>query len=232
MSTSEWQADILLIEDDSSIARFITVSLRTVHIRCTAASTGETGLSLFSANHPDLVLLDLGLPDIDGTAVLAQIRNTSHVPVVIVSARNQEQDIIDALDRGADDYITKPFRPGELLARIRAGLRKGRPLQEQAAPFEYEGLSADFEKRTVSVDGEEVHLTPTEYKLLEVLIANRGKVLTHRFLAGQVWGHTAVDDFQFVRVTMANLRRKIEKGDAGFRYILTETGVGYRFKSQ
>lgn len=232
MNGTERQADVLLIEDDSSIARFITVSLRTVRIRCTAAPTGEAGLSLFTANHPDLVLLDLGLPDQDGMSVLARIRKTSNVPVIIVSARDQEQDIVGALDGGADDYITKPFRPGELLARIRAGLRKSHPMQGPAAAFEYEGLSADFEKHTVTVDGEEVHLTPTEYKLLEVLITNRGKVLTHRFLAEQVWGHTAVDDFQFVRVTMANLRRKIEKGDAGFRYILTETGVGYRFRTQ
>lgn len=232
MSESKWQADILLIEDDKSIARFITVSLKAVYIRCTAASTGETGISLFLANHPDLVLLDLGLPDMDGMEVLSQIRTGSSVPVIIVSARDQEKDIVNALDEGADDYITKPFRPGELIARIKAALRKVRSVQEPAAAFEYEGLVVDFEKRTVTVDSELVHLTPTEYKLLEVLIANNGKVLTHRFLAEQVWGHTAVDDFQFVRVTMANLRRKIEKGEAGFRYILTETGVGYRFNSQ
>jgi two-component system, OmpR family, KDP operon response regulator KdpE len=229
MNEPEMQSAILLIEDDVSITRFITVSLRMVHICCTATSTGVTGVSLFLSNHPDLILLDLGLPDMDGMEVLAQIRAVSTIPVIIVSARDQEKDIVDALDNGADDYITKPFRPGELLARIRLELRKSRVTPEQTDVFEYEGLVIDFEKRSISVDGEQIHLTPIEYKLLDVLVANRGKVLTHRFLAGQVWGHTAVDDFQFVRVTMANLRRKIEKGEAGFRYILTETGVGYRF---
>jgi two-component system KDP operon response regulator KdpE len=228
---NEPAADILLIEDDKSIARLISVSLKTEHIRCTTTAAGETGLSLFHSNHPDMVLLDLGLPDRDGMEILALLRNGSQVPVIIISARDQETDIINALDGGADDYITKPFRTGELLARIRAGLRKIRVQQDTAGTVEYDGLVIDFEKRTVSVDSEPVHLTPTEYKLLCILVTNRGKVLTHRFLSEQVWGHTAVDDFQFVRVTMANLRRKIERGEAGFRYILTETGVGYRFNA-
>ncbi len=229
MSETKYKAEILLIEDDESIARFISVSLKTEQIRCTTVASGGAGISLFCANKPDLVLLDLGLPDMDGMDVLAQIRSLSGIPVIIVSARDQEKDIVSALDGGADDYITKPFRPGELMARIRTALRKKRTVQEPEEKFEYEGLVIDFGGRTVTVDGEEVHLTPTEYKLLQVLVTNRGKVLTHRYISEQVWGHTAVEDFQFVRVTMANLRRKIEKSSAGSRYILTETGVGYRF---
>ena len=152
------------------------------------------------------------------------------MPIIIVSARDQEKDIVEALDEGANDYITKPFRPGELTARVRAALRNVKNQNSVTQQnFIYKGLTFDFEKHSVFVDGEEVHLTPTEYKLLEVLIFSKGKVLTHRYLAEQVWGHLAVEDFQFVRVTMANLRKKIEKCESG-KYILTETGIGYRFR--
>ncbi|MCI6186966.1 MAG: response regulator transcription factor [Spirochaetia bacterium] len=231
MSEQKFENNILLIEDDSSISRLICVTLKTAKLKCTTAENGETGLSLFSANNPDLVLLDLGLPDMDGMNVLLSIRGKSNVPVIVVSARNQEQDIIDALDGGADDYVTKPFRPGELVARIHAALRKKSGNAGESQIFESDSLVIDFKKRLVTVDGCEVHLTPTEYKLLELLVENAGKVLTHRYIAEKVWGHVAVEDFQFVRVTMANLRRKIEHDTADSRYILTETGVGYRFRA-
>lgn len=228
----ENKKEILLIEDDKSIARFISVSLKTENYKCTHALNGSSGISLFCSNKPDIVLLDLGLPDIDGMEILSQIRDISTTPVIIVSARDQEKDIVSALDKGADDYITKPFRHGELLARIRAALRKQKKEleSEQEKIFSYNGLSIDFDKHFVTVNNEEIHLTPTEYNLLCTLVSDKGKVLTHRYLSEKVWGHTAVDDFQFVRVTMANLRRKIEKDSANPRYILTETGVGYRFK--
>ena len=171
------------------------------------------------------------MPDMDGMNVLLSIRGKSNVPVIVVSARNQEQDIIDALDGGADDYVTKPFRPGEFVARIHAALRKKSGNAGESQIFESDSLVIDFKKRLITVDGYEVHLTPTEYKLLELLVENAGKVLTHRYIAEKVWGHVAVEDFQFVRVTMANLRRKIEHDTADSRYILTETGVGYRFRA-
>lgn len=228
--------DILLIEDDVVIGRFISLSLKSQDYKCTVVTTGEMGLSLFCANKIDLVLLDLGLPDIDGMQVLKTMRARekenalTETPIIVVSARDQEKDIVSALDEGANDYITKPFRPGELVARIRAALRKTKPNNQNVIEeFNYEGLKIDFEKRLVFVDSEEVHLTPTEYKLLLLLVTERGKVLTHRYIAEQVWGHLAVEDFQFVRVTMANLRKKIEKTTSS-RYILTETGVGYRFR--
>lgn len=228
--------EILLIEDDKTIGRFINLSLKAEDYKCTLVTTGEMGLSLFFSNKVDLILLDLGLPDMDGMEVLKQIRlhekekGVVETPVIIVSARDQEKDIVEALDCGASDYITKPFRPGELSARIRSAIRKTKPVsvEKTQEEFVFSGLVINFEKHSVSVDGETVHLTPTEYKLLSLLVNSSGKVLTHRYIAEQVWGHLAVEDFQFVRVTMANLRKKIEKSQSG-KFIQTETGVGYRF---
>lgn len=230
--------EILLIEDDKSIARFISLSLKSQGYKCTHVETAGAGLSLFGTNKVDLILLDLGLPDMDGMEVLMQVRelesknNLAQTPIIIVSARDTESDIVTALDSGADDYITKPFKPLELNARIRTALRKSqKEVASEKEIFSFDGLEIDFEKRLVSVDGEEVHLTPTEYKLLCLLTASKGKVLTHRYISEQVWGHLAVEDFQFVRVTLANLRKKIEKSSTG-RYIITETGVGYRFREE
>jgi len=220
---------IAIIEDDKSILNFLTVSLNTNGYEVITASKGLEGISLFLNENPDLILLDLGLPDIDGLSVIRQIRSSSEVPIIVVSARGQEQEKIEALDHGADDYITKPFYLGELLARIRVALRKRRQKEESPEVFVLDDFQLDFAKRRVFVDGEEVHLTPIEFKLLSVLVENAGKVLTHGFLIRSVWGYANDDDSQSLRVFMANLRRKIEKNTADPKYIRTEVGVGYRF---
>ncbi|MEG2881999.1 MAG: winged helix-turn-helix domain-containing protein, partial [Christensenella sp.] len=193
---------------------------------------GLDGISLSFANNPDVILLDLGLPDIDGIEVLHQIRDASDVPIIVVSARGQEREKVEALDAGADDYITKPFSIGELLARVRVALRKRVPQPAGKAEFRMDALIIDFEKRRVSVDGQEVHLTPIEYKLLNLLVENKGKVLTHSFINKQVWGYEYTEDSQSLRVFMANIRRKIESDTARPRYIMTEVGVGYRFADE
>lgn len=225
-------ARILIIEDDKTILNFLSISLKTNGYRFETAQTGIEGISLFLANSPDVVLLDLGLPDIDGLEVLRQLRQASDVPVIVVSAREQEREKVEALDAGADDYITKPFSIGELLARIRVALRKRTPPAAEKAEFVMDTLTVDFEKRRVSVDGKDVHLTPIEYKLLTLLVENKGKVLTHSFINKKVWGYEYVDDAQSLRVFMANIRRKIEKDTTRPRYIMTEVGVGYRFADE
>ncbi len=225
-------ARILIIEDDKTILNFLSISLKTNGYRFETAQTGIEGISLFLSNSPDVVLLDLGLPDIDGLEVLRQLREASDVPVIVVSAREQEREKVEALDAGADDYITKPFSIGELLARIRVALRKRTPLVAEKEEFVMDGLTVDFEKRRVSVDDGEVHLTPIEYKLLTLLVENKGKVLTHSFINKKVWGYEYVDDSQSLRVFMANIRRKIEKDTTRPRYIMTEVGVGYRFADE
>ena len=223
------QAKILIIEDDKNILNFLSISLKTNGYRYETATTGLSGISSFLEGLPDLVLLDLGLPDIDGLTVLAQIRERSDVPIIIISARGQEQEKVDALDRGADDYLTKPFLIGELLARIRVALRKSQPKGTKNDRFTLDGLMVDFDRRKVVVDGKEVHLTPMEYKLLTLLIQYAGRVLTHSFINKEIWGYPCGEDSQSLRVLMANIRRKIEKDTANPRYILTEVGVGYRF---
>jgi two-component system KDP operon response regulator KdpE len=225
---------VLLIEDDRYISNFIAVSLKKEGYRVTVAESVAEGLFLFTSNHPDMVLLDLGLPDRDGLEVIREIRGFSSTPILVVSAREQEKDKIGALDLGADDYITKPFHMGELLARIRVVKRK---LQQRLAPlslsvFSCDYLTVDYEKRKVLVDGNEVHLTPMEYKLLLLMITNKGKVLTHNYIVREIWGYGETGDTKTVRVFMANLRRKIEKNITKPRFILTEIGVGYRFADE
>lgn len=222
-------ADILVIEDDKTIQNFIRITLKTKGYRCDLADDGLTGISCFYANNPDLILLDLGLPDLDGMEVLDQIRQESDVPVIVVSARGMEQEKVGALDAGADDYITKPFNAGELLARIRVALRHRSNAPKQEPVFELDTFKMDFEKRKVFVRGGEVHLTPIEYKMLTLLVNNSGKVLTHHFIQQEVWGYDTTDDYQSLRVFMANIRRKIEEDSTKPRFILTEVGVGYRF---
>ena len=222
-------ADILVIEDDKTIQNFIRITLKTKGYRGDLADDGLTGISCFYANNPDLILLDLGLPDLDGMEVLDQIRQESDVPVIVVSARGMEQEKVGALDAGADDYITKPFNAGELLARIRVALRHRSSAPKQEAVFELDTFKMDFEKRKVFVRGGEVHLTPIEYKMLTLLVNNSGKVLTHHFIQQEVWGYDTTDDYQSLRVFMANIRRKIEEDSTKPRFILTEVGVGYRF---
>lgn len=220
---------ILIIEDDTSILNFLSISLKTNGYRYDTAATGIEGISLFLSNSPDVILLDLGLPDIDGLTVLQQVRQSSDLPIIIVSARGQEREKVEALDMGADDYITKPFHIGELLARIRVALRKHQPKVAPNHQFTLDELTIDFEKRKVIVDGKDVHLTPIEYKLLVLLVQHAGKVLTHSFINKEIWGYGSTEDSQSLRVFMANIRRKIEKDTAKPRYILTEVGVGYRF---
>jgi two-component system KDP operon response regulator KdpE len=225
---------ILIIEDDKYILNFISLSLKTSGYLFETASTGIEGMSLFYSNNPDIVLLDLGLPDIDGIDIIKSIRMISEVPILVVSARGQEIEKISALDEGADDYITKPFHMGELMARIRVVQRK---LKKAMQPdnneiFQLDYLTIDYEKRVVLVDNNEIHLTPIEYKLLLLLVANKGKVLTHNYILKEVWGYGETGDSKSIRVFMANLRRKIEKDKASPRFILTEVGIGYRFANE
>lgn len=225
---------ILIIEDDRYISGFTAVSLRKEGYEVFVAESASEGLFLFASHHPHIVLLDLGLPDRDGLEVLSEIRRGGDTPVLVVSARGQEREKVAALDAGADDYITKPFFMGELMARIRVVERKmdrGQP-QEGEARFQCDALTVDFERRLVLVDEREVHLTPIEYRLLLLLIANRGKVLTHGYIVRHIWGYEESGDTKSVRVFMASLRRKIEKDTANPRFILTEVGVGYRFAAE
>ena len=224
----------LVIEDDKYISNFIGVSLKKEGYKVTIAESAGEGLFLFSSNHPDVVLLDLGLPDKDGLEIIKEIRTFSSTPILVVSARGQEKEKVEALDLGADDYITKPFYMGELMARIRVVKRK---LGHQLVPasvsvFRCDYLTVDYEKRKVLVDENEVHLTPLEYKLLLLMIANKGKVLTHNYIVKEVWGYGETGDTKTIRVFMANLRRKIEKNFTKPRFILTEIGVGYRFADE
>jgi two-component system, OmpR family, KDP operon response regulator KdpE len=220
---------ILIIEDDEVIMRFLNLALKTNHYQTIGAKTGLQGLDIFMNQSPDLVLLDLGLPDVDGMDVLAQIRSQSQTPVIIISARGKEHEKVFGLDAGANDYITKPFNVGELTARIRVALRKSTPVKQMVDCFQFRELLFDFEKRRVFVKDQLVHLTPIEYKLLELLIENQGKVLTHGYIQRQIWGYIDVEDYQTLRVFMASIRRKIEEDTNHPRYIMTELGVGYRF---
>jgi len=220
---------VLVIEDDKSIQNFIRITLKSKGYSSVFSDDGLTGISYFYANNPDIILLDLGLPDIDGMEVLSQIRKESDIPIIVVSARGMEQEKVAALDEGADDYLTKPFHAGELLARIRVALRHKSGIIKQEAAFELDGFYMDFEKRRLIVRGEEVHVTPIEYKMLKLLVLNAGKVLTHHFIQNEIWGYDTNDDYQSIRVFMANIRRKIEEDSANPRFIITEVGVGYRF---
>lgn len=220
---------ILIVEDDKTIQNFLKVTLKTQNYNYIIAETGLSGLSLFYANRPDLVLLDLGLPDIEGIEVLKQIRQNSSIPIIVVSARSSETEKVMALDYGSDDYVTKPFNAAELLARIRAALRHCLKEKVSEPIFELDYLKVDFERRHVWVKDQEIHLTPIEYKMLVLLITNRGKVLTHHFIQENVWGYETTDDYQSLRVFMANIRRKIEIDSSSPHFIITEVGVGYQF---
>lgn len=220
---------ILIVEDDKTIQNFLKVTLKTQNYNYIIAETGLSGLSLFYANRPDLVLLDLGLPDIEGIEVLKQIRQNSSIPIIVVSARSSETEKVMALDYGSDDYVTKPFNAAELLARIRAALRHCLKEKVSEPIFELDYLKVDFERRHVWIKDQEIHLTPIEYKMLVLLITNRGKVLTHHFIQENVWGYETTDDYQSLRVFMANIRRKIEIDSSSPHFIITEVGVGYRF---
>lgn len=225
---------VLLIEDDPHIRRFLRASLVTQGYDLLEAGTGKEGLALAASRLPDLVLLDLGLPDMEGLEVINQLRAWSGVPIIILSARGQERDKVANLDAGADDYLTKPFGIGELLARLRVAMRKSPPSEEGKPDdtFELGQIKVDFKRRLVFRGQEEVHLTPIEYKLLSVLIKHRGKVVTHRQLLKEVWGPSYTEQNPYLRVFVLNLRRKLEGDPTRPQYLLTEAGVGYRLRDE
>lgn len=224
---------ILVIEDDPPIRKYLRSSLSGEGYRVAVAETGEQALRQATQQPPDLVILDLGLPDLDGQEVLKRLREWFAGPILVLSARDQEQQKIKALDNGADDYLSKPFGSGELLARIRAALRRSTKAMtdSEATSFTTGDLRVDLAARKVTSRGADVHLTPTEYKLLTTLIRHAGKVLTHRFLLKEVWGPGNADETHLLRVHMAALRRKIEIDSSNPRLLLTEQGIGYRMSS-
>jgi two-component system, OmpR family, KDP operon response regulator KdpE len=218
----------ILIEDERQIRRFVRTALEAEGWMVVEAETLRTGLTDAATRRPDLVILDLGLPDGDGMEFLRDLRGWSRVPVIVLSARVGEQDKIEALDAGADDYLTKPFSVGELLARVRAARRRQDAAAVPGAVFEFGDVKVDLSLRTVHKGGTQIHLTPTEYRLLTLLVANSGKVLTHRQILREVWGPSHSEDGHYVRVYMGHLRQKLEDEPAQPKHILTETAVGYR----
>lgn len=225
---------ILVIEDESPIRKFLRISLESNGYTVIETMTAAMGIGHAITEPPDAVILDLGLPDQDGLAVIARLREWSKVPIIVVSARGREADKVSALDAGADDYLTKPFGVGELLARLRVALRHAataaRPADESL--FRVGELSVDLGRREVILGKESVHLTPTEYRLLVVLVTHAGKVVTHRQLLKEVWGPDSVYENQYLRVYMGQLRRKLEINAARPRYIKTEAGIGYRLMDE
>ena len=224
-------ATILVVEDEANIAGFITTILKTNGYDVLRADNGKQALMCITSYCPNAVILDLGLPDMDGQQVIRTVREWSPVPIIVVSARTHERDKVTALDGGADDYMTKPFSAGELLARLRTALRHARGREGGAetpqGSFRCGALTLDYAKRRVSLNGENIHLTQIEYRIIELLSRFSGRVLTYDYIIKQVWGPNAAFDNQILRVNMANIRRKIEANPAAPRYISTEVGVGY-----
>jgi two-component system KDP operon response regulator KdpE len=231
---SDRSLNILIIEDELQIRRFLRTALTDHGYGLLEANTGQEGIDKAAQFQPDAIILDLGLPDIDGIEVLRRIRNWSAVPVVILTARGQEQEKIALLDAGADDYLTKPFGIGELLARLRAALRRTAGPRPSEAPVVTIGdlVRVDLVRRQVFYEGAEVHLTPIEYKLLAALVRNLGRVVTQRQLLQEVWGPEYIDATHYLRIYMQHLRHKLERDPARPRYLITEPGVGYRLKDE
>jgi two-component system KDP operon response regulator KdpE len=222
---------VLVIDDEPPIRRFLRAALTSQGYQIVEAATGADGLAQASTRTPELILLDLGLPDMDGLIVTQRLRAWTQTPILVLSARGQEGDKIAALDAGADDYVTKPFAMGELIARMRAALRRSARGDDNAeAVFEAGDLRVDRGRRVVTARGEEVHLTPIEYKLLVALTKHPGRVMTHQHLLREVWGPGAVEQHHYLRVYMAQLRHKIERDPARPRLLITEPGVGYRLR--
>ncbi len=226
---------VLVVEDDPPIRRFIVAGLGSQGYRVVDVDRAKSALSHAASHAPDIVILDLGLPDRDGLDVITELRQWTQTPIIVVSARGQERSKVEALDSGADDYLTKPFGVAELLARVRVALRhlsrtaEGTP---ETAEFRVGELAVDLHSRVVTLAGERVHLTPIEYRMVTVLVRNAGKVVTHRMLLTEVWGPGRSDETQYVRVFMANLRRKLEPDPARPRFLITEVGVGYRLMDE
>ena len=223
---------LLLVEDEKNICDFISTSLSAQDYRISTAHTGKEALPIITSQCPDLILLDLGLPDMDGMEIIRQVRTWSSVPIIVLSARTQEQEKVRALDLGADDYLTKPIGTSELLARIRTALRHSNRLNTDSPlykrPFHAKGLTIDFEKHLVSVDGKDVHLTQIEFKIISLLAQNSGRVMTYDTIISNIWGPYADDDNSILRVNMAHIRRKLEQNPAEPQYVFTEIGIGYR----
>jgi two-component system KDP operon response regulator KdpE len=220
---------ILVVDDETAILRFLRTALDTGEFSLHQAENGHAALAAAVAVRPDIILLDLGLPDMDGVEVIRRIREWSPVPIIVLSVRELEDDKVKALDAGADDYLTKPFGVAELVARIRVALR--RSLQQVQEPvFRFDELEVDLSRRRVVVRGDEIQLTPTEYELLRLLVTHAGKVLTHGHILRQIWGVAYVEQPHVLRVNISNLRHKIETDPSRPRYIVTEPGVGYRLK--
>jgi two-component system KDP operon response regulator KdpE len=223
---------ILLIEDEPQMRRFLRITLQSHGYRLVEAETAREGLMQAASRNPDIVLLDLGLPDLDGLEVTKRLREWTQTPIIVISAREQEQDKVKALDAGADDYLTKPFSAGELTARIRVALRHAvrQTAGRQEPVFILQNLRVDLAQRQVFIEEKEVHLTPIEYKLLTVLIRHAGRVITHRQLLQEVWGPAHVNEVQYLRVYMTQLRHKLEVDPTRPRFLMNEPGIGYRLK--
>lgn len=223
---------VLAVEDDAAIRNLISTTLETHNYKHLTAASGESAIMEAVSHNPDVVLLDLGLPDIDGIEIIRKIRSWSNMPIIVISARSEETDKIEALDAGADDYLTKPFSVEELLARLRVTFRRlnysATNIGNESAVFENGNLKIDYSACCVYLDGKELHLTPIEYKLLCLLSKNVGKVLTHSFITREVWGSSWENDVASLRVFMATLRKKIEKDSSSPQYIQTHVGIGYR----
>lgn len=223
---------VLIVEDEKNIQTFMNKILRRHDYKVICADTGLQGLELIQSSCPDIILLDLGLPDLSGTEIIRKVRTWTSTPIIVISARTAEKEKVLALDLGADDYITKPFGTSELLARIRTSLRHSNRLRTDSVlyirPYHRGELTLDFEKRLLTVGGKEVHLTPIEYKIVAFLAQHSGKVITYDTLLANVWGPYADNDNKILRVNMANIRRKIENDPAQPEYLFTEVGIGYR----
>lgn len=228
---NETPVTLVVIEDEKPIRHFLAKSLEDAGMQVFEAENGKRGLIEAATRRPDLVILDLGLPDMDGVEVIRRIREWSNLPILVLSARSQETEKVNALDSGADDYLTKPFGVAECLARIRVLLRRQAGNTSNQQVFQFGSIKVDLVNRVVEKAGEAVHLTPIEYRLLSTLIRHAGKVMTHRELLREVWGPSHSESSQYVRLYMGHLRHKLEDTPALPKYILTETGVGYRLKA-
>lgn len=227
---------ILIVDDEKSIRSFLRVSIETQGYKCIDTDNGLNALMLAVSHNPDILILDLGLPDMDGVEVIKKLRTISQIPIIIISARGHDREKVEALDAGADDYLTKPFSVPELLARIRVILRhkliENFPTESESPIYRIKGLVIDTDKYRVWIDNQEIRLTPNEYKVLVLLAKNQGKVLTHRLITENIWGGTMLDDTQSLRVCMGNLRRKLGEDPSQPKYIITEIGVGYRLTDE